>query len=461
MLSELFSRFVQESASTVMARAVLERLLPAEALDAWFERTAERQYTRELLFSSVFGLMLEVVCGIRASVNAAYQAIAHTLPVSVVSVYNKLNGLEPTTAAALVRHVAAQASALIGELSGARAAWLPGYVVRVLDGNCLEASEHRLKELRALRSAPLPGKSLVVYDPSLDLVVDVQPCEDGYTQERALLGEVLERVSAGDLWIGDRNFCVLAFLVGLCARGAFFIIREHALFRFRPLGPMRAVGESGTGAVAEQPIEVRSAAGASVVLRRLRVQLKTPTRDGETVLYILTNLPAEVDGVTVAALYRKRWTLEGAFQALEAHFRSEIDTLAYPKAALFGFCTALVAYNVWAVVQAALRRVHGETKVEQEVSGYYLAEEMRATYQGMMVALPAPEWAVFQTLPLAVLAAWLLDWAQHVRLSALRKHRRGPKKPVSKLPYDPRHPHVSTARLIAQRKKKSKASTTP
>jgi hypothetical protein len=44
-----------------------------------------------------------------------------------------------------------------------------------------------VKELRALRSAPLPGKSLAVYDPSLDIVVDVLPCEDGYTQERALL----------------------------------------------------------------------------------------------------------------------------------------------------------------------------------------------------------------------------------------------------------------------------------
>ena len=77
-----------------------------------------------------------------------------------------------------------------------------------------------------------------------------------------------------------------------------------------------------------------------------------------------------------------------------------------------------------------------------------------------MVALPAPEWAVFQTLPLAVLAACLLAWAQHVRLSALRKHRRGPKKPVSRLPYDPKHPHVSIARLIAQRKKNRKPHDT-
>jgi hypothetical protein len=65
MLSELFSRFVQESAATVMARTALERMLPPEQMDAWFEHTAERQYTRELLFSSVFGMMLEVVCGIR------------------------------------------------------------------------------------------------------------------------------------------------------------------------------------------------------------------------------------------------------------------------------------------------------------------------------------------------------------------------------------------------------------
>lgn len=146
---------------------------------------------------------------------------------------------------------------------------------------------------------------------------------------------------------------------------------------------------------------------------------------------------------------------------MEAHFHSEIDPLGYPKAALFGFWVALVAYNVWAVVQAALRRVHGVEKVEHEVSGYYLAEEMSATYRGMMIALPPPAWAVFQTLPLAAMAACLLDWAQHVRLSAVRKHRRGPKKPISTLPYDPKHPPVSTARLIAQRKKKSKTSTPP
>ena len=63
---------------------------------------------------------------------------------------------------------------------------------------------------------------------------------------------------------------------------------------------------------------------------------------------------------TVADLYRKRWTLETAFQELEASLNGEINTLGYPKAALFAFCVALVAYNVLSAVKAALRSVHGD-----------------------------------------------------------------------------------------------------
>jgi hypothetical protein len=70
--------------------------------------------------------------------------------------------------------------------------------------------------------------------------------------------------------------------------------------------------------VAEQPIEVLDAAGEAVRLRRIRVRLKTPTREGESEIYLLryrsmTNLPAGVEALTVAGLYRKRWTLEIVF----------------------------------------------------------------------------------------------------------------------------------------------------
>lgn len=451
MLSSLFDRFIDASPTTVMARAVLERMLPAARLDAWFDQAAEEQYTRELLFSSVFGLMSEVVCGVRSSVSSAYQAAHPTLSVSIQSVYNKLNGLETPIAAGVVRFSGEEAAELIEEVGGARAPLLPGYVVKMLDGNCIEASEHRLKELRPLASGALPGKSLVVYDPRLDVAVEVFPCEDGHAQERALLSEVLPSIKAGEVWVADRNFCVRSFLLGIRQRDSFFVIREHQKLSWRALGPLQERGTSATGEVAEQRICIVDDNDQDVELRRIQVRLKTPTRDGDRVLYILTNLPVTVSARAIAELYRKRWTIETAFQALEKNFNSEINTLGYPRAALFGFCVALVAYNTLAVVQGALRAVHGTDTVDNEVSSYYLAEEMKAAYYGMMIAIPPSQWSVFSHCSSSQMGALLLEWAAHVRLAAFRKHRRGPKKLRVKPVYDAKRPHVSTAKLIAAR----------
>ena len=114
----------------------------------------------------------------------------------------------------------------------------------------------------------------------------------------------------------------------------------------------------------------------------------------------------------MADLYRKRWTLETAFKHLEAYFHSEINTFGYPKAALFGFCLALVAYNLLAVVLAALRSVHGQDTVDQEVSLYYIANEITTTYHGMMIAIPEPEWDMFYAMSTADLAGILVELAR-------------------------------------------------
>jgi len=183
-------------------------------------------------------------------------------------------------------------------------------------------------------------------------------------------------VQAGDLWIADRNFCTRDFLCDLDNRGAGFIIREHRGLPFEIRTSLRPMGRVETGKIAEQQVRVVDGQGVAHTFRRLRIKLDQATRDGSTLLYILTNLPArKVSGKRVARLYRKRWTLETAFQHLEAYFHSEINTLDYPKAALFGFCLALVAYNLLAVVLAALRGVHGQERVDEEVSLYYLSFE--------------------------------------------------------------------------------------
>ena len=145
---------------------------------------------------------------------------------------------------------------------------------------------------------------------------------------------------------------------------------------------------------------------------------------------MLTNLPQKITAKQVAELYRRRWTVETAFQEFEAALSSELQTLAYPQAALFGFCTALVAYNLLAVVKAALRAAHGAKKIQEDVSGYYLADEVAGTWRGMMIVLPADYWRErFGTLSARQMAAFLVQTAKHVKLSHFKKHPRGLKRP--------------------------------
>ena len=451
MLGEVFERFVEKSPISVMVRASLERVLGADRLDLWYERTAQKQYTRALLFSSVYDLMNQVVFCIQPSVRAAYQAQQDDVGTSLVSVYNKLNGLETQTSAELVRYSAREFAPLIKEMGGEHTPWLEDYRVKIVDGNCLEASEHHIKELREAKGRALPGKALVVYEPAVGLVSDVFPCEDGHAQERSLFGALVKTVARGDLWIEDRHFCPRDFLGEIDNRGAFFVTREHQGLPLEMVSPLRPCGRTPTGQIAQQRVCVVDTQGHKHICRRLRITLNEATRDGATLLYILTNLPRQISAKRVAALYRKRWTLETAFQHLEAYFHSEINTLGYPKAALFGFCLALVAYNVLAVVLAALRSVHGEETVDEEISLYYIANEISMTYHGMRIAIPEREWDVFYAMSTVDLAAILIELARGVRLQAFRKSPRRPQKPRSQDKRPARQGHVSTAKLLRKR----------
>ena len=455
MLAEIFKSFVQQRSVSVMARAALERLLSPQWVDEVFEATTDGQYTRKLLFSSVFALMVRVVFGQAKSVRWAYLPKAEEITVSLTSVYNKLNGITPATLAGLVRESGRACARAIDEIGGRRPAWLKGYAIRILDGNCLAATEHRIEELRALGAGALPGKSLVVYDPERGCVLDVVPCEDGHTQERALLSEILPMVQKGELWIEDRNFCTRRFLFGVVAgREAQVLVREHKNLPVVELGAVRPVGKTETGRVFEQDVALVSEDGEQTLrLRRVIVSLKGRTRDGDRELRLLTGLPRAIKATKVAKLYRGRWRIETAFQELERDLHSEIRTLGYPRAALFGFCVALVAYNVMALVYGALRAQHGAQKIEDEFSHYYLAGELQMTYDGMMVAIPEEHWRVFAQMTDRQFIRVLMFLASHVNLQLFPKARRGPKKPPPKKQTDPGRPHVSTARILADRKK--------
>jgi IS4 transposase len=455
ILSDIFERFAEDSPLSVMAQGVMENALSPNVVDRLFEDVAEQQYTRKLLFSSIVDLMSVVVCRIRPAIHAAYQAHAETIEASLRAVYDKLDRLEPALSAALVRSTAERLEPVIDAMNGARSPLLPGYHVKILDGNHLAGTEHRLKELRTIRAGALPGQALVVLDPRLMLVTDVILCEDGHAQERSLLDRVLESVGAKDLWIEDRNFCTTNFLFGIARREAFFVVRQHAsTLHWEFTGKRRACGRIDTGKVFEQTLRATNDAGEALVLRRITVVLDQPTRDGETEIHLLTNVPAkDARAKVIADLYHRRWTIETAFQELEATLNGEVNTLGYPKAALFAFCVALVSYNVLSTLKAALRSVHGEAVVAERVSGYYVADEIQMTHRGMMIAIPEDEWVVFHDLTPLELAGELVQLAGAVRLPKYRKHSRGPKKPKPKKQSGAKIKHVATAKILTARQK--------
>jgi len=459
----ILERFVERSPACVMVRGTMENVVTPDVLDDVFEQAAQRQYCRKLLFSSVVDLLGLVATGARKSVNDAYQAEKDRFTVSITAVYDKLQGIEVNVSRRMIRQTAVRLTGVVCHLLPRHSPLLPGYRVKIIDGNHLPATEHRIRELRWTRQGPLPGQALVVLDPELMLAIDVFPCEDGHAQERSLLPQVLETVKANDLWIADRNFCTTGFLFGIAQRKGFFVIRQHAsTLTYELLGNRRKISRCPTGVAYEQSMRLQCPEGLTIVIRRITVKLKKPTRDGETEIHVLTNVPAKnADARTIADLYLRRWTVENAFQELGQALHSEIKTLGYPKAALLSFCVALLAYNVISVVKSALAAVHGSALERHRISGYYLAGEISATYCGMMIAVPAKQWErLFGPLTASQLASVLKFLAAKVRPDRFRKNVRGPRKPRPRNRISgKRNHHVSTARIIAKRKSKMHAMT--
>jgi hypothetical protein len=453
VLSTVFSRFVERSPVAVMARALMERALEPEGLDALFQKHAERQYEKALLFSSLVELMALVVCGTHQTVRKAYEAMRERLPVTLSALYAKLNGVEVNTSQALVAYSAERLRPVIEELGGQSAPWLAGYRTKVLDGNHLAATERRLAVLRDCAAGPLPGQSLVILEPETGLATQMVGCEDGHAQERSLLEPVLAGVQPHDLYIADRNFCTLGFLFGVAERRGFFVIRQHAQLPLASEGALRRRGRTDTGEVFEQRVTVRLQ-GRELVLRRVVLRLDTATRDGDTEVSILTNLPAEhADARTVTELYRRRWTVESLFARVERNLHSELATLGYPGAAVFGFAVALVASNVFAAVHAALtaaQKTHEDPNVAQmPLSNMAIVEQVRTVYGGMDVALDDAQWRTFETMSPNQIAKLLLRWTRHVDWVVLRKAVRGPKVTRKRTRFLDT-PHVSTARLLGR-----------
>lgn len=465
MLDQVFDAFVEESPVSVMFRGTLENIFSSKRLDTIFEQHARRQVSGELAFSTCAGLLSLVTARIQPSVHAAYRKRVEEVGVAIKSVYNKLNGIELAVSEALVRETAVDLKAIIEAMNATLDGPLPGYDVRIVDGNHLAGTHHRIKELRDLADAPLPGHTVAVLNPHTELIEDLIACEDGHANQKPLYLRLLDQVQPGQCWIGDRDYSTKEFLFGIQKRSAYFIIRQHGSLKGKLLGRRKRVGETETGIVYEQSMQLTNEAGEIITVRRITIALNTPTRDDDTEIHLLTNLPETVDACCVAEAYRTRWTIETAFAKLTQDLHCELNTLGYPKAALFSFCVAVVMYNALSTAIAALRVKHPHVTASQSRSSgrertfsfYYLADEISGVSRGMAIAIPTRNWTeAFATLTSKQMAKQLLWLAARVNVKQFLTNPYGPKSRKGKRQKTTRGGHVSTHQILQQRKQKQK-----
>ena len=482
-MTTLIDKFIAKFPCACLLRGALERVLSPDKLNTIFEEHSTRQYTRIILFSTICNLLFDVVLKTYPSALKAYLENKDNIPVSHASFYNKINNMDTSVSQALLRVTSDDLSKVIDEFPQ-RPPILPGYSVRILDGNCIESSEKRLKVLRGSASAPLPGKSLVVFNPDKQLVCDVFPCPDGHAQERSLLQHVLPTIQSGQVWIADRNFCTQAFLSGIHEREAFFIIRKHSnlpITYYETSKEPAFVQKTSDGVkIYEHLVKVDKMEH----VRLIRVELPRKTRNGDSFIEIVTNLPADVIAETISKLYRIRWKIETAFQHIEKNFNSEINTLAYPNAALFSFTLSLVAYNIFSLILFSIDAAHpveptpvipepvasntqedpntdtpkepivSDTQkdikpVSEQISSYYLAYAIASPFPILLAFEDEVDWSFISSLSTAEFAAWLRHVSTYINCNKLLKSKpRAPKKPRTKPVYDPSKPHVSTFRLL-------------
>lgn len=450
----LFARFAKHAPLSVMTRIVLENLIGAAQLDAVFRDVAQRQYTNELLFSTCADLLVEVTLFGCTSVNAAFLRNQEDIPVSVVSVYKKLQRVEPAVCEALVARTADRAQGVIAKLQAERPEPIAGYRLRIGDGNVLGRSERRLEVLRGTNVAALPGQSVVLFDYATGLISRIVPCEDAHVSEKRLMLELLPHLEPGDLFLGDSAYGTQEFMQGIRDRKASFLVRHHSSLKLHPApkgkgtAPRRRVGVCRTGTIYEQM--VTTATGQkfrAITLERSRSQ--KPLRNGKRELTLLTNVPRKkASARTLLSLYLKRWKIEEAFRQLTQDLSCEVNTLGYPKAALLAFSLAVLAFNCLACVKAALASRHGWDKVDGELSNFHMASEVKRTFEGMCIALSEEVWAPYAALDDLRLAAVLKELAATLCWARYRKARRGPKKSVRKS--CKRHQHVATAKLLTK-----------
>ena len=428
--------------------AVLVQLLARESISSDFQKIFDdhrgRQYDDKLLFPAMGNAIADVVLGLCKSPNKAYEKHRKSLRVARSTFYDKLNCTSHELSEAVVAFSGDQTKELQDSLGYQQWDGLDGYRLLALDGNHLQHTDKRLKPLRDIEQAALPGTAVARFDLGRQIFDRVYLLPDAHLQESTCCDAVVSDLNEKDVIVADRHFCIVAFLEAIDVKGAGFIIRHHGRLKGELLGKRRCLGRTDTGVVYEQ--QFKPSKTSDLTIRRITIELDEPTQDGDTEVHVLTNLPDTICGKHIVQLYPRRWDEEYGFYYLKTCYNSELKSIGHPLAALFIFAMTVYSYNIFQIIKATLYTEHDEDDVEN-LSHYNISCEIATNTPGMLIVLEDEDWIGLAPRSQAGLTRLLRQIAASIPIENYRKSKRGPKKP-KKRKANQKSKHASTGRLL-------------
>lgn len=454
-------------------RQTLQRLPLAEAaLRVWawitdtaflnrlYQRYRGRSFEKVLTFPVMVYLMAEALLhhrgsGRRAFLHAQEQG---TLETSLTAAFGKLRRLPIPLSMGFLADCTARLMQLFPEAVEAvpLPASLAGLEPVILDGKAIKRVAKRLKALQGVRGGVLGGRALVALRLRQGVVVAMHAHPDGHVNDVRFVPDLLpcvrQLVPGTRLFVGDRQFCLVAHLVHYQEAGDHFLLRysKNVQFRRDPRRPVR----TNSDADGRPMVDEWGWLGSPKHPQRAYVRRMTLERPGDEPIQVVTDL-VDADAFPAAdllPLYRERWGIERVFQQVTEVFGLQGLIGSSPRATVFQFAFCLLLYNLLQVVRAYVAQgsEHRVGEVSTEMLFRDVQDQLIAWYQlvpareTVTAIVPLDLKATCQRLREQLAGVWKQAW------------RKSPKRPRGPSRHTGHPSHVSAHRLLQGTSHKSK-----
>lgn len=421
------------------------------ALNLIYQRYRGRTFEKVLTFPVMVYLMAEALLhhgsGRRAFAEAQQQG---TLETSITAAFGKLRRLPIPLSMGFLADCTLRLMQLFPESSAAvqLPASLAGLEPVVLDGKAIKKVAKRLKALQGVKGGVLGGRALVALRLRPGVVVAMHAHPDGHVNDVRfvpdLLPQVRQLVPGTRLFVGDRQFCLVAHLAHYQEAGDHFLLRysKNVQFRRDSKRPVRIHRDADGRPLVDE----WGWLGSPKHPQRSYVRRITLERPGDEPIQVVTDL-VDADAypaVDLLALYAERWGIERVFQQVTEVFGLRGLIGSSPRATVFQLAFCLLLYNLLQVVRAYVAQgsKHQLGEVSTEMLFRDVQEQLIAWYQlvppgeTVQVIEPLDGQATCRRLREQLHGIWKKVWRKSP------KQKRGPSRHTG-------HPsHVSAHRLL-------------